>query len=788
MVGALDHKLLRDLWRMKGQAIAIGLVIGMGVALQVMMSGLVATLGDTRQAYYDRFRMAEVYAPVTRAPSHLTDRLAQIPGVAAAEGRVSGDALIDIPGQALPMQARAVSLPDIGMPRLNAVHLTDGRMISAARGDEILLLDTFARANGLGPGDQITATMNGARHSFRITGLALGPEFVYVTPPGELMADDARYGVIWMSSSALSAAYDMKGAFNEALISLTRNAREAAVIAAADRILAPYGGRGAYGLDDHMSNRFLNDEITQLKTLSRAIPPIFLGVSAFLLYIVISRMIQAEREEIGLMKAFGYSDGEVVWHYLKFVIVIAAGGALVGCLLGILLARLQANMYLDFFKFPFLLFRQDPVSFVIGVSVSVLTASAGGLIVLRRVFALTPATAMRPPAPADYSRAGRYAPWLARILDQPSRMVLRRLTRHPMRMAGATVGIACGMALNGAMLTLFQGFDRTIDLSFSVMDRSDLTLVFTHAVSQDSISDLRRLRGVTRVEPARIVPVVLRNGVYDYRGALSGLDPDAHLVRAMNADLTQVSLPDSGIVLSTTLADLLQVRPGDLLEIDVREGRQPLLSLPVVALSETLLGATAHMDRHALNRALGEPLRVSGAFLAVDPAQADAVYAALRGMPTVAGVSRSDDSEQALQDMMNEGAGATRFVMAAIAFVIAFGVVYNAARIAHAERERDLSSLRVIGFSRGEAAFVLLGELGAVVLAALPLGVVLGHVVAMLMSWGFSNENYQIPAVFSPSSHGAAALVVVSAALLSGWLVKRDIDRADLVSALKTRE
>ena len=208
MVGALDHKLLRDLWRMKGQAIAIGLVIGMGVAMQVMMSGLVATLGDTRQAYYDRFRMAEVYAPVTRAPSHLTDRLAQIPGVAAAEGRVSGDALIDIPGQALPMQARAVSLPDIGMPRLNAVHLTDGRMISAARGDEILLLDTFARANGLGPGDQITATMNGARHSFRITGLALGPEFVYVTPPGELMADDARYGVIWMSSSALSAAYD----------------------------------------------------------------------------------------------------------------------------------------------------------------------------------------------------------------------------------------------------------------------------------------------------------------------------------------------------------------------------------------------------------------------------------------------------------------------------------------------------------------------------------------------------------------------------------------------------
>ena len=784
----LDHKLLRDLWRMKGQAIAIGMVIALGVGMLVMMTGLVTSLNETRNAYYERYRLADVFAPVTRAPDRLVGRLTAIAGVSAVEPRVVGGALIDLTDKDLPVQAQAISLPDLRDPRLNDVFLTDGRMIDSDHTDEILLLQSFANAHGLRPGDRIQATMNGARRSFRIVGLAQSPEFLYVTAPGELIADDARFGVIWMSRAGLAAAYDMQGAFNEALLSLSRGANEAAVLDAVDRILAPYGGTGAYPLADQTSNLIVSEEIGGLEAASTGVPPIFLGVAAFLLYIVINRMVQSEREEIGLMKAFGYTNAEVGWHYFKLVMAIAVGGALAGCLMGIAGGRALIQVYVTYFKFPFLVFGLDPASFVIGVSVSIFSASVGGLLVLRSVFALTPASAMRAPAPADYSRTGAIGHALNRFLDQPSRMVVRRITRQPGRMAGAMIGIACGMALCVSMITIYAGFSRTIDLTFNVIDRSDVTVSFTHAASESTIFELRRMQGVTLVEPVRHVPAVLRNGLDTHRGVITGLGPDARLARALDADLAEIPLQTGGIVLATALADILNIRPGDMLTVEVREGRQPVLQIPVTAVAESLLGSPSYMDLAKLNRALREPNRVSGAYLTIDEARATDIYKALQDMPTVAGVSLKSDAQVSFQTLMDTGAGAIRYVMGAIAFIITFGIVYNAARIAYAERSRDLASLRVIGFTRGEAAFVLLGELAVVTLVALPLGALMGYYLSFGIAAGFSSELYQIPAIFDAASYGFAAMVVIGAAVGSGWLVKRDIDRAELVSALKTRE
>ncbi len=788
MVSPLDHKLLRDLWRMKGQAIAIGLVIALGVAMQVMMTGLVTSLNDTRSAYYDRYRLADVFAPASRAPNRLVAQLAAIVGVATVEARVNGNALITLPGLDRPVRAQTVSLPDLHAPRLNGVYLTDGRMIDSDHSDEILLLQAFANAHALRPGDRIDATMNGARRSFRIVGLAQGPEFLYTTAPGEMIPDDARFGVIWMSRSALSAAYDMNGAFNEVILSLTRGANEAAVLEGVDRILAPYGGFGAYPLAEQFSNRFISEEISGLEAAAKGVPPVFLAVAAFLLYIVISRMVQSEREEIGLMKAFGYTNTEVGAHYFKLIMAIAVGGALAGCLIGIGGGRALIQVYTAYFKFPFLVFSLDPASFVTGVAASIASASVGGLLVLRQVFALTPAAAMRPPAPTDYSRAGGFTRTLMAWLDQPSKMVLRRITRQPGRMLGAMIGIACGMGLSVSMVTIYAGFDETIDLTFNVVDRSDVTVSFTHAPAESTIFALRRIPGITLVEPVRHVPVVLRNGLRSHQGVITGLTPNPTLMRAIDADLADIIMPEHGIVLSSGLADLLDIRAGDSVTVDVREGRQPTLELPVTRVAQSLLGSPAYMDLRALNRALREPNRVSGAFLAIDENHAPAIFAALQDMPTVAGVSLKSDAEVAFKTLMDTGAGAIRYVMGAIAFIITFGIIYNAARIAYAERSRDLASLRVIGFTKGEAAFVLLGELAVVTLVALPVGSVMGYYLSFGIAAGFSTELYQIPAVFSPESYGFAALFVIVAAILSGWLVKRDIDRSELVSALKTRE
>lgn len=784
----LTRKLLRDLWRIKGQAIAIGMVIAVGVLLQVMMTGLVASLDETRRAYYERYRLADVFVPVARAPEHSAQALRDLPGVASVQTRVVGNALIDVAGSDLPVQARALSLPEFHAPALNAVYLTDGRMFAGDRPGEAVVLQSFAQAHDLRPGDRIHATMNGFRRDFTIVGFAQSPEFIYATAPGEMVPDDGRFAVLWLSRAALEAAFDMDGAYSEALIGLARGAEPQAVIRAADQLLDRYGSLGAYDVADMESNRFITEEIKGLGRSASSVPPVFLAVAAFLLYIVISRMVQAEREEIGLMKAFGYTNAEVGGHYFKMILTIAMGGAVAGGLMGIAAGRWMVDFYLIYYKFPFLVFQLDPGAFLAGVLISVLAASAGGLLVLRGVFALTPAVAMRPAAPPDYSRTGRIGARLAQHLDQPSRMVLRRLTRQPGRMAGAVAGVAAGVALSAAMSTILSSFTAMQELTFDVVDRSDLSASFIRPIETRSLFDLQSIPGVIEVEPTRTVPVILRNGRYSYHGAIFGLTDAPRLYRAVDADRTPIQMRRDGIILSTGLAARLQIEAGDRLTLDVREGRRPRLEVPVIAVAESLLGAPAYMELETLNRFLNEPLQVSGAFLRIDPTQGPQIYKTLKDMPMVAGISLKSDSRAALQKVMDEGAGATRYVMALIAAVITFGVIYNAARVAQAERARDLASLRVLGFTNAEVAFVLLGELGIVTLLALPLGAGAGYFLTFAVSAGFSTDLYQIRAMFDPASYGQAFLVVLLASVISGWLVKRDIDKADLVSALKTRE
>ncbi|MDF0603560.1 FtsX-like permease family protein [Psychromarinibacter sp. C21-152] len=784
----LDRKLLRDLGRIKGQVIAIMLVIGVGVMLQVMMSGLVASLSETQRAYYERNRMADVFAPVTRAPQSQLARLSQIPDVARVEGRVTGGALFDLPGEPIPIRGKAVSLPDQGEAAFNAVYLVEGALPAPGARDEILLLAGFAEANGYGLGDRIDVTMNGTRRTLRIVGLAEAPDLLFVAAPGEMVPDPARFGVIWMRRNALSAIYDMDGAFNEALFSLSRLAVEAEVLDRIDAVLDPWGGTGAYGRDDLVSDRFVQEEIGGLATMSRAVPPLFLAIAAFLLYIVVSRIVQGEREEIGLLKAFGYTGAEVGAHYFKMVLIVAVGGAALGCALGILSGRAMIPVYTQFYNFPFLVFRPDPASFVIGVSASIAAASAGGVFVLRRVFALEPAEAMRPPAPADYSRTITFTGRFGRMLDQPTRMVLRSIARQPLRAAALAAGIMGGMALASAMTTIYGAFDRMMALSFSVIDRSDATVYFTRPLGEKAALELARIPGVIAVEPMRNVSAVLRNGLKTHRGAVSGMIANPEMTRAIDADHAPIPLPAEGIVLGQALADILEIGPGETLTVEVREGRQPVLEVPVARVASSLLGAPAYMRLDALNRAMREPGRISGAHLQVDGNRADEIYRTLKDMPSVAGVSVAETARESLQKLMDQGAGSARYIMGAVAFIITFGIVYNAARIAQAERGRDLASLRVMGFSKGEAGFVLLGELAVITLVAIPLGSALGYALSFAIAAGFSSELYQIPATFDPFSHGFAASFVLGAAVVSGLLVKRDIDRTELITVLKSRE
>ncbi|WP_226876850.1 ABC transporter permease [Microbulbifer hainanensis] len=784
----LDRKLLRDLWAIKGQALAIALVIGCGIGMYIMSRGMLESLQETRNAYYERYRFADLWAPVKRAPDALLEQIATLPGVRRAETRIRAGVILDVEGASAPITGEIQSLPEKPTPHINDIVLRRGRYFDPQHEEEVLALQSFVEAHGLGPGDHLYAILNGTKKKLTITGVVLSPEYVYAISPGEIVPDKKRFGVLWMNREALANAFDLDGAFNEAALLLSPGASEDAVIERLDTLLKRFGATGAYGRKQQISDQFLTNEINQLNTMGRVLPPVFLLVAAFLLNVVINRLIDTEREQIGLLKAFGYSGVSVALHYLKMIGVVTLLGIAIGMVLGLWLGHGLAAMYQDYFKFPFLLFSAPADVYLIAIGASLAVAGTGTVSAVLRATRLEPAVAMVPPPPPDYSRSAAGLERLARWLDQPTRMILRHLYRWPKRAGLTVLGIGMSMGLLIGSSFSLDAMLYMVDISFNVIDRQDVTVNFVEPRNLRAVQDLLHAPGVMAAEPFRAVPVVLRNGQFKRREAIVGLSDNAELSRVVDTALRPVPLPPDGLLLSDKLAELLHVEAGDLLRVEIRTGRRPEVDIPVRGIVKTYMGTAAYMNLDSLNSLLKEDIAITGGYLLVDSQHTDALYRALKNTPVVSGVSLQEQAQNAFYDTLQESLGTFVFFNTLFAGLIAVGVVYNNARISLSERGRELASLRVLGLTRGEVSYILLGELALLTLLALPLGAFLGYALARGLVYSFNTELFRIPLIISPATYGYAVLVVVLAAIGSGLLVRRRIDRLDLISVLKTRE
>ncbi|MGZ8360645.1 MAG: ABC transporter permease [Allosphingosinicella sp.] len=783
----LHVKLLRDLWRLRAQSVAIAFVIAAGVGMVVMSFGMIRSLDATRLAYYDLYRFADVFAPVRRAPEAVIDRVRAVPGVAEAESRVGAAAILDVSGITEPVTARIQSLPPDGRPALNRLVLRSGRLPDARRAEEVVANEAFATAARLAPGDRFTALLYGNSVRLRLVGTVLSPEHVYAVAPGEIFPDNRRYGVLWIGREPLAAALNLRDAFNEAVIRLAPGAQQAEVIRRVDLLLEPYGGTGAFGRDQQISDRFVSNEIDQLRTTVEVLPPIFLGVAAFLLNIVLARLVDTEREVIGLMKAFGYRRRTIMLHYAQLALLMSAGGLLLGYALGTWLGRALAGMYQQFFVFPFLEFRAGADVYLIAAGATLGALLLGAASAVRRAARLTPAEAMRPPTPTDFS--GPLAKAAKRLgPDEPSRMILRGLLRRPARSLLTVAGLAAALALYIASASATDNIDRMIGIAFERAQREDLTVTFAEARDARALHELRRIPGVIRAEPFRAVGARLINGPRIEREGLTGAEPYSDLGRLADLEGRVVEPSPRGAIISGRLARDLDIAAGEIMTVLVTEGDRPRLEIPVAAIVDTPLGSSARLDRATLNRLLREGDVASGAYLSVDRSRLDSIYFALKRTPIVAGVTVREATLQGIRDTVAENMGIVTLFNTGFAALIVLGVVYNSARISLSERARDLASLRVLGFRRSEVGFVLLGELALLVLVSLPLGVLLGIVLSRYLSEQFSADLYTIPFGINVATLAEGVLVVGAAAAVTALLIRNRTDRLDLVRALKTRE
>ncbi|MEQ8993025.1 MAG: ABC transporter permease [Pseudomonadales bacterium] len=788
VIAPLDRKLLRDLWRVRGQALAISLIVASGVAVLVMSMTAMQALDDSSRAYYDRARFADVFAWVKRAPRRLLADIAAIDGVQMVEARIAQFALLDMPGLREPVTGRLVSIPDAAEPALNRVQLRSGRLPDPLRRDEVVVSEPFAEAHRLRPGSRFGALLNGRQRSLTVVGVGLSPEFVYAIGPGALMPDPEHFGVIWVREAVLAAAFGLDGAFNDVLLLLYPGVPAVDVLTDLDAILAPYGGIGGYDRSEQISHWFLANEIAQLQTLARILPAVFLLVAAYLTNMVLARLVYLERAEIGLLKAFGYGNGAVVWHYAKMVVVLSLIGLLLGWVIGQWLGHWMTAMYAEYFRIPELTFRLQPWVFALSAAVSVGASLIGVVSAARYAGALPPAEAMRPPQPPMFRHrlaAGRR--WLAG-LDQPTRIIVRQLLRRPGRSLLTSLGLGAGVGLLVVSLQWFDALDHMIEQYFERQQRQDMTLVFADPKPASVLRDVARLPGVLAVEPARSAAARFTVGHRSHREALVGLPAAARLTHLNDAAGRPVMVPPHGMLLTDMLAGKLGVVAGDRVQVQLLEGRRQRIELPVSGIFESPIGMAAYVDLDAFNRALLEPGLANMLQLVVDRAEEAVLYAALQGLAPIAGVTL----KRAATDKFEETIGETMLVMVffylAFAGTMAFGMVYNNLRIALSERGRELATLRVLGFRPGEVSYMLFGEAGMLMVLALPLGCAFGWLLATIMAASFETELFRIPVVIEPSTYALAVVLTLMATLPSVLLVQRRLQRLDLIAVLKTRE
>ncbi len=787
---AIDIKLWRDLARLRAQVATIAVVVAIGVAGFVGMFSVHASLQSSRDAFYRDNRLADVFAAVKRAPLALRERLAAVDGVAEVKLEVLFDAQVDVAGVDAPVTGRFIGL-DLARVHdrrqgLNALTLKSGRWPEADGTLEAVVSDRFAVARGLAPGDTVRAILNGRLERVHVVGTVATPEYVFATRGGA--PDDAYFGIWWIDDLRMAHAFDMDGAFNQLALRLDAGASADAVIERVDRLLEPYGAIGAAARDEQMSAQIVDDELSQLKVMGTVLPAIFLAVAMFILNVVLSRQVATQRGQIAALKALGYGDGAIAWHYVKLAIVVAGLGVVAGLALSVVIGRLMLGLYDEVFRFGSLDYVTTP--WLVGVSAAIAAAAAalGAWTAIRAVVRLKPAQAMQPPAPPAYRPTLIERLGFRRHVGAGALMVIRNLERRPLRAALTVTGIAMAVALQISGAFWLDAIAHIVDVQFRQVQQGDVLVDFHRPVATTVVRDLQRLPGVLDAEAYRTEPVRVRLRGRAEDTLLSGFVPDARLMRVVDEQRGAVAMPAQGVVLSGLLARALGARVGDRVEVEFRLWNRTRAEVEVVDVVHTMFGKQLYMALEAMNRLARDGDGVAVAALQVDPRRMGEFWAAVKAAPAINAVFDKAGTMAAFDETTSRNMGVFSGILTVFAIAMAVGIIYNAARIALSERAWELASLRVLGMTRGEVSVLLLAELGAELLLALPVGAALGWALATLLMQLMSSDNIDFPVVIEPSTYAVAALTVLAAGVASALLVRRHVDRLDLVAVLKVRE
>jgi putative ABC transport system permease protein len=789
----LTRKLLRDLWGWKMILLALILVMGIGVGGYIGMGGVYRDMENARLNYFERYRLADFGVSLKRAPEWTADEVLKIPGVAAARGRVHLTLMLDLPGVEEPISGTAISMPKFQQNVLNDIYLVSGGWFTGRSDQEVILNDSFARENGLRPGHRIKATLLDKQHNLLIVGTAMSPEFIYlISPGGGLAPDPARFGVMYLPEDFLQEAGDLQGSWNEIIGTLDPDAPfglEHTLTLVEERLDA-YGVIDSGAMQERISIRFFKDELTGLQIGSKIMPSIFLGVAALALNILLGRIVAQQRGIIGTLRALGFFSSWIIIHYLSYGMIVGALGGLFGMTVGRLIQGAYCDFYRTIFSLPGIRPHFYPGLFFQGLGISILFAVLGTFKGVRTASALQPAEAMRPPPPEKGNRILlEYIPILWNPVPFRWKLIFRTVFRNPFRSTVSVVAAAISTGLIFMAMANLDAMNYMMSFTFEKVSHEDVTLSLREPAGRRAPSEVKAMPAVARVEPQLNVACDFFSGPYKKRTGVIGLVQSNSLFTPLDKRGNPVMIPQNGLVLSKKLAEILHVKPGDVIRMRPLIARREEVMTPVVSVVETYFGLAAYADIHYLSRLLGESW-VANSILGTNyPGGAYPQFLSeVERRPAIIGIGQRTRSLEQIDRQFGDSIGVMLTIMIFLSGSIAFGSVLTATLVSLSERQREVGTLRVLGYSTLQVSEIFSGEsflLNAIgIFCGFGVGVGLSHLIAS----SFSTELYRFPVVINPSRFfiaGAIMLVFVAVAQL---IVYRLVSRLDWKEVMQVKE
>ncbi|MCA9435699.1 MAG: FtsX-like permease family protein [Candidatus Omnitrophica bacterium] len=793
MSRTLLRKTRRDLMSRKGSLLALLAIVTIGVGSYLGMSAVYRDLDGARHRYYTEYRLADFQVDLKRAPEFEVERIQALPNVDEVRGRVSMSVLLDLPDVEEPISGTAISMPEERSPVLNDLFLSSGSWFSGTDRREVILNDSFAKANGIQPGDRIQALLLDKQHDLLVVGTAISPEFVYLIPPsGGIAPDPARFGVLYLPQEFLQESCDQEGAFNQ-LIGTTHDQSVAAIESTLDEIereLDVYGVANTTRVRENASVRFLADELHGLRVNARVIPAIFLGVAALIMNVLLGRMVAQQRSVIGTLKAIGYGNMAITLHYLGYGIFIGLLDGVFGIAFGTWIQIAMLDLYREFYTVPNIRPHFFLDLWLLGLAISLVFAMFGTIRGIRYAVRLEPAEAMHPPPPEKGSKILlEKIPPLWNPLPFRWKMILRAVFRNPFRSAVTVFACVISTGLILTTLANTDALDYLIEYEFAKTSHEDLTVNLRDPEGLEASRELSLLPGVAEVEQQLAVSCDLQNGPYEKRLGILGLVPNNRLITPLDANDQPIPIPEEGLVLSKKVAEILNVGVGDTLTVRALIGQREEVTAPVVATVESYLGLSAYARIDYLSRLIGEEYSANVLLAKLQPGRRTIpLFEELKERPSVIGVGERSRAFSQIDATFGETMGTMIVFTVFLSGLIAFGSILNTALVSLSEREREVGTLRVLGYTPYQVLQVFSGESFLLNAIGIVFGFAAGVALVNLIATFYSTELFRFPVVvyFSRILETGAIMIVI--VVLAQTLVFRLIKKLKWLEVLQVKE